>query len=229
MTAPALKFGKTIIYATLLLAVISWGIFTSFPLVESAPTFKVIASGILLRASSTQGYCTTSKNLYFQSMTIVLTGGIIDCSNVKLGSTGYVMPRLGWCSDTATSNLTLTDLTANTLVYSVVGAGTQRIWCPDRGEPTEITGEFSSSWDSVNQVLTTTTSGSGVITLRWYSSTSFGFFEAAQILMGFLPFIILAMVIGAVKYPDYRGTLIKLIVIGGILVLMANLIYAWGL
>lgn len=228
-TENRLDRGHLAAYGVLALMVISFASAFAIPVIQSATSFKVVEAGKLLRVNVAQGYSTTSKNLYFTAYSRFATGDINDFLNVKLGSTGYVMPRLGWCSDTLASNLTLTSITVNTVTYQVDAAGTQRIWCPDRGEPSEITGESSSSWDAANQVLTTSTGGAGTVTLRWYSPSSWGFFEAAQLLMGFLPFIILAMVIGAVKYPDYRGTLITLIVIGGILVLMANLIYAWGL
>lgn len=221
--------GNLAAYSIALLMICAFASAVAIPIAQSALSFKAVEAGKLLRIDAAQGWSTTSKNLYFTAYSRVATGNINDFLNVKLGSTGYVMPRLGWCSDTSTSNLTVTEITVNSVTYQVSGAGTQRIWCPDRGDPTEITGEDTESWDAANQVLTTTTTGADTITLRWYSTSSLGFFESAWIIINFMPFFIILMAIEAIRNPEYRSLLIKLCILAGFLVMMANLIYAWGL
>lgn len=229
MTAPPLSRGRLVAYGVFALLIISFVSAVAVPAAESLTSFKSVEAGKKMQILGTQGWSTTSKNLYFTSYSRVATGDINDYANVKLGSMGYVMPRLGWCSDTATSNLTMVDMTVNTVTFTVNGAGTQRVWCPDRGEPADISGDDTHSWDSVNQVITTTTTGADTVTLRWYSTSSAGIFTAAQLLITLFPLIIVYMIFEAIRHPDYRRLLITLAVIAGVLVLLANLIYAWGI
>lgn len=227
---PSHAKGRLAFYAVMTLLVASYVYAFTIPHAESVPSFVSIGAGKLLRSNpATQGWVTWSSTLYFTGFSKFATGDILDFSNVKLGPGGYVMPRLGFCSDTGGSTMTVTGITVNTVSYTNGAAGTQRVWCPDRGEPREINGESSSSWDAGNQVVTVNTSGAGAVTLSWYSSTSYGFTDAARIITTVFPLLIVLMVFGAIKNPEYRALLIQLSLVAGLLVLIANIIYAGGL
>jgi len=219
------------IYLITITMIMSVVMFFSTP-VKSVPTYKAIVAGKLLRIDeSVQGFFTFSNTLYFTGYSRALTGGINDFANVKLGSSGYVMPRLGFCSDTLGSTMTLTSLAINTVVYTTNATGTQRIWCPDRGEPTFINGDSSNSWDGVNSVVNINTLGASTVTVSWSAidPASPAYDGGAGMIIQFMQVVIVLMVVGAIKNPDHRGILIEMAIVSGVITLLMNLMYSWGL
>lgn len=170
------------------------------PYAASIPAggYAQVAAGKMWRGDASQGWATWSSTLYFTGFSKAATGGILDFSNVKLGAAGYVMPRLGWSTDSPGVNMTLTGLTQYSVAYTVTGAGSQRIWCPDRGEPVTVAGSTAMIWDDANQVATINTGGVSTVTLTWTAASSavnFTNFYDAFILLSIVPVIIGAIVI----------------------------------
>jgi hypothetical protein len=170
------------------------------PFVGSIPAggFAQVAAGKKWQAEAWQGWATWSNTLYFTAHSRAATGAILDFSNVKLGAGGYVMPRLGWCSDTSGVNMTLTGIAQYSVSYTVTGAGSTRVWCPDRGEPVSVTGSTAMIWDAVNQVATVTTGAASTVVLTWtHASTLVDYtnFYDAFILLSIVPVVIGAVVV----------------------------------
>jgi hypothetical protein len=222
--------GKVAAYFILLIFTVAVSTIVFTPYVESVTAFKRIDAGKQMRSDPTsQGYTTWSSNLYFTGFSKAATGDILDFSSVKLGSTGYVMPRLGFCTDNVGVNMTVTSITQQYMMYTTTGAGTQRIWCPDRGEPYDITGESGSTWDAVNQVVNISTGGASTVTVTWYGTGSGNMYEGVRLIMVLLPFLLLCSVIGALKVPDHRVFFIQLAAISGVIIFIANLLAGLGL
>lgn len=201
----------------------------AYPVVDAALSFKSVDAGKKMQGAATGGYCTTSQRLYFTGFSKAATGGILDFSNVKIGASGYVMPRLGWCSDTAGVNVTVASITQQYMQYQATGAGTQRIWCPDRGEPYDVSGESSTSWDSANQVLTVTTGGASAVKVTWHGSGSGNIWDTVNMIMNLLPLLLVLSVVGALRVPDHRLFFIQVALIAGVLIFFANFMAALGL
>jgi len=170
------------------------------PYAHSIPVggFASVAAGKMWQAEPWQGWSTWGTTIYFTGFSKAATGGILDFSNVKLGVGGYVMPRLGWCSDSTGVNMTLTSLEQYSVTYTTTGAGSQRVWCPDRGEPVGAAGSTSMIWDAVNQVATLTTGGAATVILTWTHASTIvdytQFYDALR-LLSIVPVIIAAIVI----------------------------------
>lgn len=186
---------------------------------ESLPAFKSIDAGKgLCIDPATQGSTSFSDALYFTAYSRVATGAINDFANVKLGAAGYVMPRLGFCSDTITAALTLTGLSQYSVTYTMSAAGSSRVWCPDRGEPVTVTGAGAGVWlwDAVNQVATVSSPGAGAVTLTWTAaSTSIDLssWYSAFSLLAIVPVVMGALVIlGALRGMD-GGDMIAAVII----------------
>ncbi len=182
--------------------------------------FNSVAAGKLLRVDESQGWTTWSDTLYFTSYSRAGTGWINDFANVKLGVAGYVMPRLGWCSDTAGSNMTLIGLAQYSMTYTTTGAGSQRVWCPDRGEPVSAAGSVGMIWDDANQVATLGTAGAGAVTLTWTAATTginiTNFYDAFA-LLSIVPIVLGAIVVvgvlsGAMNASDATAVAIVAVV-----------------
>ena len=183
-----------------------------------------------MRANSTfQGYLKFSDDVYFTSLSMSATGYLVDFNNIKLGAGGFVEPRLGFCSDTTTSNITVTEITDNTVRYTTTAAGLQRVWCPDRGEPFDVVGA-TWTWNDVDQVVNLSTLGpdADAVTIYWYTGGGGGLSDAANLIISLLPLFVVLMAVGAWKSPDYRAEFIAMVLIAGTLLVIANLMYAWG-
>ena len=162
--------------------------------VDSAPSFKQMAAGKLVRSNDTwQGFTTWDETLYFTSFSKFGTGDILDFTGVKLGAGGYVWTRLGLCSDDAATNITLTNLTHYTLTYSWTGAGgATRVWCPDAGMPLTVTNGVLTNWDATYQVATINPTNE-FVTLTWTPTTQ----AASQSYdMLYFAFMLLSLVFG---------------------------------
>ncbi len=224
------SLGVNLAYISMAALIVSVSLSVGIPIAESVVNYKSIAAGKLVRVSDAQGYTGWSKTLYFAGYSRSGTGGINDFNTVKLGSTGYVMPRLGFTSDTPTCLMTVTGIAINSVTYTASAAGAQRLWVPDRGEPDEVTGEDSWSWDAINSVVDINTSGPSTIVVTWFGSSGDvrPMISGAQTIINLFPIIIVMMLVGAVKSPDNAGLLIRLAVVAGIIVFMASFITALG-
>lgn len=220
--------GKLAAYALLVLFAASSLVLLIQPVAYSATAFKSVEPGKKWQGAAGQGWCTWSKYLYHQGFSKNATGGILDFSNVKLGSTGYVMPRLGFCSDTAAVNMTITNIGQQYMTYTVTGAGFQRIWCPDRGEPYDVEGDSGISWDPVNQVLTVATSGAASVKVIWYGPSSGEMWNTVKMIMSLFPLLILLSIVGAIRVPEQRMFFIQLAVVAGIILFFANFLAGMG-
>jgi len=163
---------------------------------------KEIATGKLLQINpATQGYLSFSDTLFFTGYSRSGTGGINDFSGVRLGAAGYTQPRLGFTSDEATENMTVTNIDQYTLTYTMTGAAISRVWCPDLHEPLTITGGFAA-WDDVNQVVTVTNLGADTIVMTWSAaatSINLSNYYNAFALIAIIPLLLAAVaVIGIV-------------------------------
>ena len=141
------------------------------PTIPALTAYKSIAAGKALQITATQGWTKFGTTAYFTSYSRAATGGINDFFNLKVGG-AYAMPRLGFCTDTAAVNMTVTSVAKWEIKYSATGAGSQRIWCPDKGQPDDVNGGLLSGWDSVNQVATITTGWAATVTVTWYAPAS---------------------------------------------------------
>lgn len=77
---------------------------------------------------------------------------------------GTLWGSVGFSAVTPGSTMTLVDM-SGPLSYTQSG-GTQFIYCPTKGEPSGCLGGVKA-WDAVNQIVTVTTVGAGLVILTW--------------------------------------------------------------
>ncbi len=222
--------GRVVAYGVLLLFTVSTCALLFTPYVSSITGgFNWVQPGKLMRNDTSQGWVTTSRYLYHQGFTKAGTNGLLEFTDVKLGSGGYVTPHLGWCSDTAAVNMTITAVTQEYMIYTATGAGTQRVWCPDGGEPYDVEGDSSESWSAANQVATITTDGAATVKVIWYGSSSGSMWDSVTMMINLLPLLLLFSVIGALRVPEHRVFFIQFAAICGVIIFIANMLHGMGL
>lgn len=229
MTTPQDKRGRVLAYGVVLLLAISIVAVSVLPFAESAAAFKQIGAGKKVRSVDTQGYVTWSGTLYFTTtMNRNATGNILTFTSLKLGSSGYLYNSLGFASDTIGVNMTLTQTKQNSIKYTATGAGTQRIWCPLKGEPYDVVGGSLSSWDNAAGVATIDTSGADTVTVSWYGPMSGSIYDSIDFMSSLLLLLALTFGLGAYNIPEYRWELIRFAILMGVMSLLSHVISLWG-
>jgi len=199
------------------------------PFAESVASFKHIGAGKKIRSVDSQGYVAFGDTLYFTvPANRNATGNLLTFSSLKLGSGGYVYTSLGFASDTLGVNMTLTQTKQNSIKYVATGAGTQRIWCPLKGEPYAVVGGSLSGWDGGAGVATIDTSGASTVTVSWYGPMSRSIYDSIDLLSSLLLLLALTFGLGAYNIPEYRWELVRFAILMGIMSLLSHAISLWG-
>ena len=147
-----------------------YGLLAIPPTDALVPWKSIAADKKLCVTPATQGWLNFGTTAYFGSYSRASTGGINDFFQFRVGPSGDVWDRVGFCVDNPAVNMTVTSVEGFAIHYTLVGGlGTQRIWCPDAGEPISVQGGVLS-WDALNTVATITPTAATVV-LRWTPTT----------------------------------------------------------
>jgi hypothetical protein len=216
---------KPLLYGASLLILLNVAMF-ALPFVGAPVSYHIVSAGKSFRITAAQGYSAFGGDFYFVGYSRDGTGDINDFNTVKMGVAGDVWPRFGFCSDTPTSTVTLTDLTDSSLTYTTSAAGNQRLWTPDLGTPDSISGGLMS-WDGTNSVVNVATLGAATVTLSWSTPaavTHTGLMSGVDIIATIFPAVAVVLVIGGLRDPENGDTLIKLAIMAGLVALIAAMI-----
>lgn len=187
--------------------------------------YKNVAAGKLFAADATQGWVGFTSTLYFTAASRA-TDDMWKFTSPSLSSAGSWWTTLGFASDTAAVNVTVTNIAEHDVVYAATGAGTQRLALAGLGEPTDVYGAASTSWDG--HILTVTTAGAATVTVHWaVNSLKVG--EAGGILIALFPFIALMLGLSFIKYPRHWKILLEVAILIAIVTFFAWLFKGWGL
>jgi hypothetical protein len=151
------------------------------PVAWAAPgSFSFYNPAFVWQYSNATGAHFFAEGCSWNGLSTTGTGGLFDFSNFYWNLTGATQSRIGFGVDTWGANMTITNVSALSLTYVAENdpallPTTVRIWCPDLGQPSDVAGAFSWSFDSTWQVLSISSTLDAVVTVTWtQTAVTFG-------------------------------------------------------
>ena len=172
--------------------------FLSIPRAGATTALDSIAAGKKMRDSTAQGWLSFGSTLYHNGVDHT-TSTMFKFTDPALGSSVSAWSTLGFASDTAAVNMTVTLIDTYKVTYTATGAGTQRIYAVDV-EPPSVKSGGTGSWDDSTSTLTVTTTGASTVVVEWGVASKVTY-DAAQTLASMLTLISILVALGIAAQP----------------------------
>lgn len=182
------------------------------PLSGAAPATVLLSAGVEYQSRAGGGIITFTDDYYPTSISVADNFLYLAAPVTGFTNVGFDAP--------INANMSVTNISQWHIDYSTdqtLGAKVERVYVPGIGAPT-VTGAGADSWNS--GITSVTTSLNDNVVLTWPVPT--GVNQGANIIISFMPLLIVLTVIGMAKAPEYWRIIVTTAIIAGVLLLVGQ-------
>jgi hypothetical protein len=192
------------------------------PLSGAAVATVTVDAGVEYQSRAGGGIITFTNTYYPTAVTIADNYLTLTSVNTAFTTLGIDAP--------ANANISITSIGKWNINYETdqtVGAKTERVYHPGRGVPTVSVG-LLTTYSTTGDTTSVVTSLNDNVALTWPETPSYGTNQSANLIIMFLPLIVILAVVGARSRPEQWGMIVGTAIVAGVLLLLGSWLLGIG-